>query len=102
MTLLEQIAEKIVAIRYEVLPNEAVEWAKAAILDTVGVTLAGASEDCARIVEKTLAVGASHGACLIFGSDRRTGPRARRIGSRPPGACTGRSRQDTRPDRDRG
>ena len=78
MTILEQIAENIVAIRYDGLPREAVDWAKAAILDTVGVTLAGAGEDCARIVERTLAVGASpmaHGGdCLVFGSDRRTGP----------------------------
>lgn len=74
MTLLEQIAEKIVAIRYAELPPEAVVWAKAAIVDTVGVTLAGAGEDCARIVEKTLSIGAGHGDCLIFGSDRRTGP----------------------------
>jgi 2-methylcitrate dehydratase PrpD len=78
MTLLEQIAEKIVAIRYADLPREAVEWAKAAILDTVGVTLAGAGEDCTRIVERTLATGGGSmpqaGDCLIFGSDRRTGP----------------------------
>ena len=74
MTLIEQIAAKIVAIRYEDLPKEAVDWAKAAILDTVGVTLAGASEDCARIVECTVAAGGAHGECLIFGSDRRTGP----------------------------
>ncbi|HZK89053.1 MAG TPA: MmgE/PrpD family protein [Stellaceae bacterium] len=74
MTLIEQIAEKIVAIRYADLPKEAVDWAKAAILDTVGVTLAGANEECARIVEKTLAVGETRGDCLIFGSDRRAGP----------------------------
>ncbi len=74
MTILEQIAENIVAIRYDGLPREAVDWAKAAILDTVGVTLAGAGEDCARIVERTLAVGGAHGDCLVFGSDRRTGP----------------------------
>jgi 2-methylcitrate dehydratase PrpD len=72
VTLIEQIAEKIVAIRYAELPREAVEWAKAAILDTVGVTLAGASEDCARIVAETL--GGAPGPCLIFGSDRRTSP----------------------------
>ena len=74
MTILEQIAEKIVAIRYAGLPREAVDWAKAAILDTVGVTLAGAGEDCARIVEGTVAAGGAHGDCLVFGSDRRTGP----------------------------
>lgn len=78
MTLIEQIAAKVVAIRYADLPREAVDLAKAAILDTVGVTLAGAGEDCARIVERTLAEGAapanSGGDCLIFGSGRRTGP----------------------------
>jgi 2-methylcitrate dehydratase PrpD len=74
MTLIEQIAGKIVAIRCQDLPHEAIDWAKAAILDTVGVTLAGASEDCARIVERTLASGGALGDCLIFGSDRRTGP----------------------------
>ncbi|HML10995.1 MAG TPA: MmgE/PrpD family protein [Stellaceae bacterium] len=72
MTLIEQIAEKIVAIRYDGLPREAVKWAKAAILDTVGVTLAGAGEDCARILAQTL--GGAPGPCLIFGNDRRTGP----------------------------
>ncbi len=75
MTLIEQIAEKIVAIRYSDLPKEAVGWAKAAILDTVGVTLAGASEDCARIVERVLAAeSAGGGDCLIFGGDRRVPP----------------------------
>src|SRR5579872_6255602 len=68
MTFIEQIAEKIVAIRYADLPEDAVHWAKAAILDTLGVTLAGASEDCARIVAETLGGAAnSHGGpCLIF------------------------------------
>jgi 2-methylcitrate dehydratase PrpD len=75
MTLLQQIAEKIVAIRYEGLPAEAVHWAKAAILDTVGVTLAGAREECTRIVERVLAAeGAGTGACLVFGGDRRAPP----------------------------
>jgi 2-methylcitrate dehydratase PrpD len=36
--------------------------------------LAGAGEECARIVERTLAAGGAQGDCLIFGSDRRTGP----------------------------
>jgi len=74
MTLIEQIAGKIVGIRYADLPQEATLWSKAAILDTVGVTLAGAREDCVRIVEQTLATGGAHGPCLIFGGDRRTGP----------------------------
>jgi 2-methylcitrate dehydratase PrpD len=78
MTLLEQIAEKIVAIRYEDLPREAVEWPKAAILDTVGVTLAGSREECTRIVAHVLAAesaaSGNGGDSLIFGSDRRAPP----------------------------
>ncbi len=79
VTLIEQIAGKIVAIRYRDLPPEAVFWAKAAILDTVGVTLAGSREECARIVEQALAAespagNSAGGDCLVFGSDRRAPP----------------------------
>ena len=72
MTLIEQIAEKIIAIRTADLPRDVIDWSKAAILDTVGVTLAGAGEDCTRIVVETL--GGAAGPSLIFGSDRRTTP----------------------------
>lgn len=76
MTLIDGIAERIAAIRYAELPAEAVHWAKMAVLDTVGVTLAGAREECAHIVERLLASPSEHagGGCLIFGSDRRAGP----------------------------
>jgi len=74
MTLIERIAEKIVAIRCADLPPEAIHWAKAAILDTVGVTLAGSREDCTRIVERALAAESVGGNSLIFGSDRRVPP----------------------------
>jgi len=76
MTIIEGIAERIGAIRYDGLPLEAVDWAKMAILDTVGVTLAGAGEACAQIVERVLATGATSigGECLIFGTDRRAAP----------------------------
>ena len=71
MTIIDGIAERIGAIRYEGLPTEAVRWAKAAILDTVGVTLAGAGEPCARIAAGVLGLGKSNGECLIFGSGQR-------------------------------
>jgi 2-methylcitrate dehydratase PrpD len=74
MTIIDGIAERIGAIHYEELLPEAVWWAKAAILDTVGVTLAGAAEPCAQIVERVLGVGQSGGECLIFGTARRTAP----------------------------
>ena len=72
MTLLEEIARKIAAIRYDDLPTEAVAAANRAVLDTVGVTLAGAGEPCVRIVAKTLGEGG--GDCLIFGTGRRVSP----------------------------
>jgi len=74
VTIIEGIAERIGAIHYEELPPEAVRWAKAAILDTVGVTLAGAAEPCAQIVERVLGLGQAGGECLIFGTDRRAAP----------------------------
>ena len=72
MTLLETLAEDIAATRYDDLPPEAVHWAKSAILDTVGVTIAGSGEPCAAIVSRVL--GASHGDCLIFGTGHRCAP----------------------------
>jgi 2-methylcitrate dehydratase PrpD len=73
MTLATELANRINALRYESLPAEAVQGAKVGILDTIGVTLAGAREDCARIVDGIAARGAT-GPSLIFGSNRRTAP----------------------------
>ncbi|MGH8660267.1 MAG: MmgE/PrpD family protein [Burkholderiales bacterium] len=72
MTLALELAKRINALRYEGLPAEAVHGAKVGILDTVGVTLAGAREDAARIVDGIAARGVS-GPSLIFGTSRRTG-----------------------------
>jgi 2-methylcitrate dehydratase PrpD len=73
MTILDGIAERIAAITYADLPPQAVDWAKTAVLDTVGVTLAGAGEECAQLVGRVLGAGGG-GECLIFGGDRRTTP----------------------------
>ncbi len=72
MTLTQELAKRICALRYEDLPPEAIHWAKVGILDTVGVTLAGAKEDCARIVAGVV-TGGSSGASLVFGGNRRIG-----------------------------
>lgn len=71
MSLLDQIAEKIAAIRYDVLPPEAIRAAKMGVFDTVGVTLAGAGEPCAQIVLRTVSAGGARGDCVVFGGDRR-------------------------------
>jgi 2-methylcitrate dehydratase PrpD len=72
VTIIDGLAERIAAVCYDDLPAEAVHWAKVAILDTVGVTLAGAGEPCAAIVSGVL--GSSGGECLIFGTGRRASP----------------------------
>jgi len=74
MSIASSLAERIAGVSYDALPAEAVHWAKVAILDTVGCTLAGSTEPCARIVDRVATGGASGGACLIFGTDRRTAP----------------------------
>jgi 2-methylcitrate dehydratase PrpD len=72
MTIAQELARRIGAIAFKDLPPEAVAWAKVGLLDTVGVTLAGAGESCARIVSQ-LAVH-SIGPALLFGSDRGVAP----------------------------
>jgi len=71
MTIANELAQKIQAFRYDDLPEAAVAWAKIGILDTVGVTLAGAGEECVRIVKSVQGVGdGSAGPCLVFGGGR--------------------------------
>ncbi|MET0742578.1 MAG: MmgE/PrpD family protein [Microvirga sp.] len=69
--LLLDIAERASQIRFDGIPEAALATARLAILDTVGVTLAGSSEDCVRIVAR--AAGLSPGVASVFGTDRRAG-----------------------------
>jgi 2-methylcitrate dehydratase PrpD len=71
MTIAEALAERIASVQYDALPEGALHWARVAILDTVGCTLAGADEPCARIVAR---VTAAPGPCLVFGSAQRVAP----------------------------
>ncbi len=73
MSIARQLAERIAALRYEDLPAAAIEWGKVAVLDTIGVTLAGAVEDAPRIVEDILDLHAGSGPSLVFGTRRRAG-----------------------------
>jgi 2-methylcitrate dehydratase PrpD len=74
MSIAETLADRIAGITYDALPTDAVHWSKVAILDTVGVTLAGSTEPCARIVAHVTTAGGSTGPSLIFGTDRRAPP----------------------------
>ncbi len=70
MNLARHFAERITALRYEDLPPEAVYWSKVAVLDTLGVMLAGSREEAPHIVEDVLGLPAGSGPCLIAGSER--------------------------------
>jgi 2-methylcitrate dehydratase PrpD len=53
-------------------PSEARARAAIAMLDTVGVSLAGAAEPCSRIVQAAVAAEGGH-ACAVFGARMRAG-----------------------------
>jgi 2-methylcitrate dehydratase PrpD len=69
--LLRALADRICQVTFEALPRDAVATAKQGILDTVGVTLAGAREDTTAVVARTLRQTAAEGPALIFGGRER-------------------------------
>jgi hypothetical protein len=72
MTVARELAKRIHAFRYEDLPDDALFWAKQAIIDTVGVTFAGSIEPTTRIPAGVPGIAEQEGPSLIFGTDRRT------------------------------
>ncbi|MHA1108572.1 MAG: MmgE/PrpD family protein, partial [Alphaproteobacteria bacterium] len=74
MALAEELATGIAAFEFGDLPDEAIYWARAAILDTIGVAIAGADEDCVTILEKALSTESAGGPCQLFGKTGRLGP----------------------------
>ncbi|MFQ5765175.1 MAG: MmgE/PrpD family protein [Rhodospirillales bacterium] len=74
MGLARDLATRIADLDHDDLPDAAIHWARVAILDTVGVGMAGANEDCVTILEKVTAVGAGGGSCQLFGKTGRRDP----------------------------
>ena len=70
--LLNRLAEDAMSIRLESIPAEALETARLAVLDTIGVTLAGASEDCVQILRRVSPPAA--GVSTVFGTSERVSP----------------------------
>ena len=64
-----ELAKRVNALTYEKLPLEAVHWAKVGILDTVGVTLAGADDPSVTILAGVLSAS---GPSLLLGTSKRT------------------------------
>jgi 2-methylcitrate dehydratase PrpD len=70
MGIARELAERITALRFDDLSEDAIFWNKIAMLDTVGVMLAGANEEAPRLVDEVLGFPSS-GPSLIFGTARR-------------------------------
>jgi 2-methylcitrate dehydratase PrpD len=72
MPLALEIAARIHRLHYDDLTPTALEWTRAAFIDTVGVTLAGIVEDGPRILMKVPGIASAPGLSLIFATNRRT------------------------------
>ena len=55
MTLARQIAERIVAMRVDTIPQAAIDWSKVAVMDTLGAALAGVAEEAPMKAEAPVA-----------------------------------------------
>lgn len=71
-TILQRLSEKICSFSPERLTDKSVRVAKAGILDTIGVMLAGVPEDCTQILLRTPGVAEAAGPALVAGTARRT------------------------------
>lgn len=71
-TVLEKIADRICEFDLSAISPEAFRLAKTAIIDTLGVTIAGAHEPCTTLLLETPGVASAAGTCSIFGTLRKT------------------------------
>ena len=72
MTLAQQMAERIVAMREDNLPKAALDWSKIGVMDTLGVSLAGLAEDAPTKVAELIGVQLNGGESLVLGTASRT------------------------------
>jgi 2-methylcitrate dehydratase PrpD len=73
MTFAHTLAERIQQTRPEQFPSEAVRWAKAAIRDTIAVTIAGVDSPTATIARRVTGIEGGAGACQVLGTPLRCG-----------------------------
>jgi 2-methylcitrate dehydratase PrpD len=66
-----ELATRALQLSWDDLPEEALHWAKVGVLDTIGVTLAGAREPAAQLAARSLDL--APGPSVVLGSARRIG-----------------------------
>lgn len=69
-----KVSEFVAATDFDQLPDKVVTAAKSAVLDCVGVALAGASEESARICAELAREEAAPGAVTVVGQNFKTSP----------------------------
>lgn len=72
MTILEHLGRQVAAFDPATVSDTAIDHARMAIIDTVGVTLGGAGEPACRIQRDVAQRSPVTGAALIFGTDIRS------------------------------
>jgi len=70
--VLERIAERVCHFDTNLVGDAAINLARTAIIDTIGVTLAGVLEPCSTNLLRTPGIASAPGICTIFGTDRTT------------------------------
>ena len=72
MTLAQQIAERVVAMCADNLPQAALDWSRVGVMDTLGCTLAGVAEDAPSKLAEVIGVNITGGESLVLGTASRT------------------------------
>lgn len=71
-TLLRRLADQICAFGPAHVSPQALHLSRTAIIDTIGVTLAGSVEPAAALLLQTSGIAAADGPCTILGTKRKT------------------------------
>ena len=71
-TLIERLAALVRSFDTENLPAQSVVLSRTAIIDTLGVALAGSAEPCTTLLLRTLGVVQATGTCTLFGTSQKT------------------------------
>ncbi len=72
VAIAQQLAVRILSPKYTELPKKAVHWAKIGLLDTLGVTIAGAIEPCTSKALGVQGIADADGSSVLIGQGRRT------------------------------
>lgn len=72
-TVAQKLAEHLATIQINNISAKAKQVAISCIIDTIGVTLLGATEPVVSVLQKSLAADVTQGKALVFGGTRRAG-----------------------------